>query len=73
MNSRRTFVRTKLPIHNYADAEAPDSEYWQIPYFDHLIRLGHAFTKVSQKTLPQDLSESQEVREEDLAHDQPAG
>lgn len=63
----------KLPIRNYADADAPDSEYWQIPYFDHLIRLGHAFTKVSQKTLPQDLSESQEVREEDLAHDRPAG
>ncbi len=61
----------KLPIRRYADAEAPDSEYWQIPYFDRLIRIGHAFTKVSQKTLKQDLSESQEVRKEDLAHDRP--
>jgi len=61
----------KLPIRRYAEAEAPESEYWQIPYFDRLIRIGHAFTKVSQKTLKKDLSESQEVREEDLAHDRP--
>lgn len=61
----------KLPIREYKDADAPDSEFWQIPYFDPLIRVGHAFTKVSQKTLPQDLSESEKVREEDLAHDRP--
>lgn len=59
----------KLPIRDHADADAPDSEYWQIPNFDRLIRLGHAFTKVSQRTLPHDLSESQQVREEDLTHD----
>ncbi|WP_138248276.1 hypothetical protein [Mycolicibacterium phocaicum] len=61
----------KLPIRDYRDAEAPESEFWQIPNFDPLIRVGHAFTKVSQKTLPHDLSESEKVREEDLAHDRP--
>ncbi|GCB01816.1 hypothetical protein [Mycolicibacterium sp. NCC-Tsukiji] len=61
----------KLPIRCYEEAEAPDSEYWQIPYFDDLIRVGHAFTKVSQKTPTHDLRQSQQVREEDLAHDQP--
>jgi hypothetical protein len=61
----------KLRIHSHADAEVPDSAYWHIPYFDPLIRIGHAFTKVSQKTLAKDLHESQETREEDLAHDRP--
>ncbi|MGH3439749.1 MAG: hypothetical protein ACRDRN_25265 [Sciscionella sp.] len=59
----------KLPIGDHADAEAPGSVYWQIPYFDKFIRLGHAFTKVSQKTLDLDLDEARKVREEDLAHD----
>lgn len=61
----------KLHIRSHADAEAPDSEHWHIPYFDPLIRIGHAFTKTSQKTLPQDLSESQETRKEDIARDRP--
>jgi hypothetical protein len=61
----------KLQIRSHAEAEAPNSEHWQIPYFDRLIRIGHAFTKVSQKTLTRDLSESQETREEDLSHDRP--
>lgn len=61
----------KLPIHRYEDADAPDSEFWQIPNFDELIRIGHAFTKVSQKTLKHDLEESQKVREEDLDYDRP--
>lgn len=59
----------KLPINNHTEADAPDSPYWQIPYFDELIRLGHAFTKVSQKTLRNDLAAMKTVREEDLAHD----
>ncbi|QRY53826.1 hypothetical protein [Mycolicibacterium septicum] len=59
----------KLPIQRHADADAPDSEFWQIPNFDYLLRLGHAFTKVSQKTPQHDLAESQKVREEDLDHD----
>jgi hypothetical protein len=59
----------KLPIRDYAEADAPDSQYWQIPNFDHLIRLGHAFTKRSQKATNSDLAASRTVREEDLAHD----
>lgn len=59
----------KLPIRDYAEADAPDSQYWQIPNFDHLIRLGHAFTKRTQKTTNSDLATSRTVREEDLAHD----
>ncbi len=61
----------KLPIRSHADSEAPNSQYWHIPYFDQQIRLGHAFTKVSQKTLARDLLESRDTRKEDLAHDQP--
>lgn len=59
----------KLPIRDYAEADAPDSPYWQIPNFDYLIRLGHAFTKKSQKTPKGDLAVSRTVREEDLDHD----
>ena len=62
----------KLPIDDYADAEAPESQFWQIPYFDPLIRLGHAFTKSSQKTSSKDIVASKEVRTEDLAHDREA-
>lgn len=62
----------KLPIRDYVDAEAPDSQFWQIPNFDPLIRLGHAFTKLSQKTPNKDIVTSKEVREEDLAHDREA-
>lgn len=61
----------KLPVRSHADSEAPNSQYWHIPYFDQQIRLGHAFTKVSQKTLARDLVEARDTREEDLAHDQP--
>lgn len=78
-NKRLTFFDTdgsgaytpKLPIRSHEDSEAPASEYWYIPYFDEEIRLGHAFTKVSQKTLARDLLESSHTREEDLAHDRP--
>lgn len=59
----------KLPIRDYAEADAPKSQYWQIPNFDYLIRLGFAFTKRSQKTTMSDLATSGVVREEDLAHD----
>jgi len=59
----------KLPIRNHEDADAPDSDYWEIPFFDNQIRIGHAFTKASQKTPRADLSESRKVREEDLSHD----
>lgn len=33
------------------------------------IRLGHCFAKTTQKTTDEDLHQSQQVREEDLAHD----
>ena len=59
----------KLPVRDYADADAPGSRYWQIPNFDYLIRLGHAFTKTSQKTTKSDLQTAGVVRDEDLAHD----
>ncbi|OBK30142.1 hypothetical protein A5659_03620 [Mycobacterium sp. 1165196.3] len=59
----------KLRILDHRDAEAPNSDYWQIPYFDHWIRLGHAFPKVTQATPEYDLEQTTDVREEDLAHD----
>jgi hypothetical protein len=59
----------KLPIRDHADADAPGSRYWQIPNFDYQIRLGHPFTKKSQKTTKTDLLTAQVVRDEDLAHD----
>jgi hypothetical protein len=59
----------KHPILEHTKADAPDSQYWQIPNFGELIRLGHAFSKVSQKTLDRDLDEALRIREEDLAHD----
>lgn len=59
----------KRPIHDRADADAPDSAYWQIPNFDLLVRVGHAFTKRSQKTPASDLAAAAVVRQEDLSHD----
>jgi phage-related protein len=47
----------------------PDSQYWEIPMFNEQIRLGHAFTKVGQKTPQKDLEAMKAIREEDLAHD----
>lgn len=76
-NKRLTFYDTtgnggytaKRPIHDHADADAPDSPHWQIPNFDPLVRAGHAFTKRSQKTPASDLAAAADVRKEDLGHD----
>lgn len=59
----------KLPISDHAQADVPGSQYWEIPLFDEQIRLGHAFTKVGQKTPGKDLDAMKAVREEDLSHD----
>jgi len=59
----------KMLIRDHADAEVPDSSHWQIPYFDPLIRIGHAFTKRTQKTPAADLAAAADVRTEDLDHD----
>jgi hypothetical protein len=56
-------------IYNHADADEPESDYWYIPNFDHELRLGHWFLKDSQTTAEKDLSDAEEVREEDLDHD----
>jgi hypothetical protein len=62
----------KSRILDHANADAPDSDHWQIPNFDPLIRLGHAFPKTSQRTSSLDLDEVAIVREEDLARDRTA-
>ncbi|GJF08915.1 hypothetical protein NGTWS0302_33040 [Mycolicibacterium cyprinidarum] len=59
----------KWRIRDHADADAPDSTHWQIPNFDLLVRVGHAFTKRSEKTGASDLAAAADVREEDLSHD----
>jgi hypothetical protein len=59
----------KQPIRDHADADAPASPHWQIPNFDPLVRVGHAFTKRSQKTPASDLAAAGDVRKEDLSHD----
>lgn len=61
----------KLRIRDRSQA-IPDTAYWDIPYFDDEIRLGHAFPKTSQRTPDYELTETQKVREEDLAHDRTA-
>ena len=53
-------------------SQAAPGVYWDIPYFDQDIRLGHAFPKASQRTPDYDVNETQKVRKEDLAHDRPA-
>lgn len=42
---------------------------WVLPNFDEHVRLGHAFPKVSQRTLQNDIDESRLVRQEDVSHD----
>ncbi|MDG4667993.1 hypothetical protein [Mycobacterium sp. 236(2023)] len=61
----------KLRAKDVADVDPrlAGSAYWDIPYFDPAIRLGHAFPKVSQATPRYDLDATQRVREEDLEHD----
>lgn len=59
----------KMLVRDHADADVPDSPHWQIPYLDPLIRVGHAFTKRTQKTPAADLAAAAGVRQEDLDHD----
>lgn len=61
----------KPKIRYRADSPDPeDEEFWWFPDFDDYIRLGHAFGKTSQKTLPKDLDRAETVRREDLQHDE---
>jgi hypothetical protein len=46
-----------------------DDQFWWFPEFDPDVRLGHAFPKLQQRTRPEDLRASFQVREEDLRHD----
>lgn len=50
---------------DYAD----DDTWWWYPLFDRIIRLGHAFPKVSQEAAPADVAECRATRTEDLSHD----
>lgn len=53
------------------NADYPDSFDWEIPAFDRDIRLGHCFGKPFEErtTAEEDIRETLQVREEDLAHD----
>ena len=65
---RQGRLHSKTAIADHAQAEVPDSQYWEIPMFDEDTPR-HAFTKVGQKTPKKDLEAMKAVREEDLAHD----
>jgi len=40
-----------------------------LPEFEEYVRLGHVFPKTGQKTRPEDIQQSLQVRKEDLEHD----
>lgn len=46
-----------------------DHEWWWLPHFDPLIRLGYCFPKLGDKTEEFQIEETQAVREEDVEHD----
>lgn len=62
----------KVKIRNRNDAEFPDSQHWEIPTFDELLRIGHCFGKKhgQRTTSPADIAETKRIRMEDLEHDQ---
>lgn len=61
----------KPKIRERADSPHFDDEvFWWFPDFDDFIRLGHAFGKTSDKTLPHDLDRAEAVRKEDLKRDE---
>lgn len=46
-----------------------DEDFWHVPDFEHRIRLGHCFPKLSEKTTEKDIRRTLQVRAEDLEHD----
>lgn len=61
--------RPKAEIVDHRDAEEPNSEHWNVPYFDPELRLGHWFLKDGPTTRVEELETAEKVRDEDLAHD----
>jgi phage-related protein len=61
----------KFWIRDNKDSLHPQMDFWWFPDFDATIRLGHSFIKRTQRTEPADLQLSQQVRDEDVAHDHP--
>lgn len=60
----------KYRIRSIEDADYRD-DYWWFPVFDHVIRLGHVFVKTGRYADGDDIDESLNIREEDVAHDRP--
>lgn len=55
---------------NREEADYPDDEdFWHVPCFEELIRLGHCFPKLSARTKLQQIRRTLQVRWEDLEHD----
>jgi hypothetical protein len=55
-----------------ANSDDPDDEqFWWLPRFDDMIRLGHCFGKTTQVTEEEDIEMTLRVRLEDTAHDRP--
>jgi hypothetical protein len=61
----------KLRIRDRRMSPFEESDFWWFPDFDWTIRLGHSFVKHTPRTDPSDLALSQQIRDEDVAHDQP--
>ena len=59
----------KLRILAIEKAPYPDSDFWWFPEFEHILRVGHAFVKTGPQAGADNIRMSQEVRREDLAHD----
>lgn len=46
-----------------------DDDFWHVPCFEELIRIGHCFPKLYGRTTPQQIRRTLQVRWEDLQHD----
>lgn len=60
----------KFRIRDRRDAEF-EGDFWWLPGFDEFVRVGHCFGKNGQKTTPEDIEMTKQVRREDLDHDRP--
>ena len=59
----------KNRIRDRREADNKHSQFWWIPDFDDVIRLGWPFPKLGQKTDELDLARAGQLRKEDLSHD----
>ena len=60
----------RMKYRDKEEAEYPeDEDFWHVPSFEELLRIGHCFPKLEEQTTPTQIRRTLQVRWEDLNHD----